>query len=296
MKITPLLNSRVVAGIFCAGAVLFMAAGASAQNLYDSEQYSGAIDVFNSSGTPTTFIPSTQPLGKQIAFDSSGDLFVGNNGTAGITKITPNGTASSFGSGFNEPSGVAVNGAGDVFVANTGNGEIIEVALNGSESLFATGLDNPGFLTFNSAGDLLEADSGSGNIYEFAPNGMKTLYASGFQIPVGLAFNSAGDLFVANGLSQNAGYISEMTPSGTSTILTGLDGPQGLAVNNAGDLFIAVAIGYIEEITPAGASVFSTQVQSPIGLAFAPVPEPSTLALLAVGASAVALRLRRKKN
>jgi DNA-binding beta-propeller fold protein YncE len=142
---------------------------------------------------------------------------------------------------------------------------------------------------------LFESDGGTGNVYEFA-NGTKTLYASGFQHPAGLAFNSAGDLFVANAL--NNGYVSEITPTGTSTILPGLDVPQGLGFDSSGDLFIAVAgpgNGSIMEINSDGTTqTFSTEVATPEGQAFAPVPEPPTVALLAMGASAVALRLRRK--
>jgi DNA-binding beta-propeller fold protein YncE len=160
MKTTSLLNKHIITGTLCAGTVLFAAAGASAQTLYESEQYTGAINEFNSAGVATTFVSSSQSLGEYLTFNSSGDLFVGNNSGSTITEITPNGTASSFGFGFNEPAGVAVNSAGDVFVANEGNGEIIEMSPNGSsESLFASGLDNPLFLTFNnSQGDLLESD------------------------------------------------------------------------------------------------------------------------------------------
>jgi PEP-CTERM motif len=298
MKTTSLLNHNVITGTVYAGAVLFLAAGASAQNLYESDYYTGAINEFNSSGTPTPFVSSTQPGGWQLAFNSSGDLFVGNNSSTTITEVTPNGHASSFGFNFSIPTGVAVDSAGNVFVANLGNGEIIKVSPDGSsESLFAAGLSDPYFLTFNSSGTLFESDWGSGNVYEFI-NGVQTLYASGFQHPVGLAFNTAGDLFVANALDNNQGYISEVTSTGTSTILSDLDNPQGLAINSAGDLFIALSgpgTGSIEELTSTGSETFSTQVSTPEGLAFAPVPEPSTLALLAVGVSAVVLRLRRKE-
>jgi glucose/arabinose dehydrogenase len=260
MKTISLINNNVITGTLCAGATLFLSAGASADVLYDSEQFTGAINTFSSSGTPTPFVSSTQPLGQQIAFNSSGDLFVGNNQNGGgITEITPNGTATTFGFGFTQPSGVAVDSHGNVFVTNTHIGQIVEVAPNGSsESLFATGLDNPYNLTFNSQGNLFASDWGNGDIYEFGPGGM-SIYASGFQHPVGMAFDNAGNLFIAVG-------------GGTSSP------------------------GYIEEITSTGTTeTFSTQVSSPIGLAFLPVPEPSTLALLAVGASAVVLRLRRKQ-
>ena len=210
MKATALPGNHVITVMFFTGAIVFLCDDASAQNLYESELYSGAINVIDSSGNLTTFVPSTQPQGEQLAFNSSGDLFVGNNSGPSITEISPNGTASSFGFGFDAPAGVAVNSAGDVFVANLGSGQIIEVSPDGlSETVFASGLDRPYNLAFGPHGDLFETDLSSGNVYEFEPNGGKALRASGFQGPSGLVFNSAGDLFVAN---SNTGTISESRP------------------------------------------------------------------------------------
>jgi hypothetical protein len=101
-------------------------------------------------------------------------------------------------------------------------------------------------LTYAAPGDLFESDTGSGNIYEFTPDGTRSTFASGLNHPgpYGLAFNSAGNLFEAD---SNSGNIYEFTPGGTrSTFASGLAGPDFLA--------------------------------------FEPVPEGSTLGLLAVGA------------
>src|SRR5580658_2629032 len=122
MKTAPILHNHVITGTLCTGAILFSAATASAQNLYEADLYTGAINEFNSAATQSTFVPSTPLYGEQIAFNSAGDLFVGNGSASSITEIAPNGTQSSFGFGFNNPTGVAINNAGDVFVASRGNG------------------------------------------------------------------------------------------------------------------------------------------------------------------------------
>jgi sugar lactone lactonase YvrE len=126
---------------------------------------------------------------------------------------------------------------------------IYEFTPGGTRSTFASGLNQPFGLAFNSAGSLFESDLGSGNIYEFTPGGARSTFASGLNLPQGLAFNSAGNLFEADAGSEN---IYEFTPGGTrSTFASGLNGPDFLA--------------------------------------FEPVPEGSTLGLLAVGALGLGL-------
>ena len=151
----------------------------------------------------------------------------------------------------------ASTSAQNLFVGSCDGGYITGITPGGVKSTFASGLGGPEGLAFDSAGDLLEADYSSGNIYEFTPGGAKSTFASGLDNPAGLAFNSAGNLFVAD---QVSGNIYEFTPGGVqSTFASGLD--------------------------------------NPVGLAFQPVPEPSAVALLAVGGLALLallVRCRRK--
>jgi len=50
MKTTSLLNHNIIIGTLSAGAVVLLAAGASAQTLYESDLYTGAIHIINSAG------------------------------------------------------------------------------------------------------------------------------------------------------------------------------------------------------------------------------------------------------
>jgi len=147
------------------------------------------------------------------------------------------------------------------------------------------------------AQNLFEADRGSGNIYEFTPGGVPTTFASGLNAPLGLAFNSAGNLFESD---YGSGNIYEFTPGGVqTTFASGLNAPDGLAFNSAGDLFVVSAgLNNIYEYTPGGAqTTFAYGLSNPAGLAFEgetlPVPEPSALGLLAVGAAAFLVRRHR---
>jgi len=112
------------------------------------------------------------------------------------------------------------------------------------------------------------------------------------------ASTSAQNLFVG---SCDGGYITGITPGGVkSTFASGLGGPEGLAFDSAGDLFEAdYSSGNIYEFTPGGVrSTFASGLGNDVwDLAFQgetlPVPEPSALGLLAVGAAALLVRRRR---
>ena len=78
---------------------------------------------------------------------------------------------------------------------------------------------------------------------------------------------------------------------------TGISGPSGLAFDSGGNLFVANTISKtIEKITPGGTkSVFAAAGTAvPEFIAVRPVPEPSTLTLLAGGAALWAAGSLRK--
>jgi DNA-binding beta-propeller fold protein YncE len=96
-------------------------------------------------------------------------------------------------------------------------------------------------------------------------------------------------------------YNADGTPVNTS-LVTGVSDPDGLAISG-NNLFVAnqdsVANEFIGEYTMSGATVNAsliTGLSRPTGIAVAPVPEPSALALLAVGASALLVGHRRWRS
>src|SRR5262249_28233532 len=111
---------------------------------------------------------------------------------------------------------------------------IYKITPNGVASEFATGFVEAAGLAFDNAGNLFVVDGISRTIYKFTPNGTRSVFATnvgtGNRRPLGLAFNSAGYLFVANG----AGQISKYAPDGTRTVFAGSVAAFGLAFNSAG--------------------------------------------------------------
>jgi secreted PhoX family phosphatase len=300
----------------CAGVLLLAAGAARAQNMYVADwDAPGAIYVYApGSQTHTTFYSGgTSSLGEpeQIAFDSAGNLYVDDSAGGNVYKITSGGTKTTFASGLNNPSGMAFDSAGDLYVSGDQGNFIDEFKYTGGSlstiaTPFTTSVDNPTAIAFDKAGDLFESDHGTGNIYEYKNNsgtlsGTPTLYASGFGNPFGLAFNTAGYLYVAydgnNGAT--AGGVTEIVGNTKVPIVTGLDVPNNIAFDNSGNLFITDSDdGEITEVS-TGNTVTSWAVgNNATGLAFQgialPVPEPSTYALLALGAAGIFVRRLKK--
>jgi cytidylate kinase len=288
-----------IGGVVCVVAVILISSSVQAQNLFVSDWGSESIYEFTPGGAQSTLASGlSNPVG--LAFNSAGVLFEADGGSldagsGNIYEFTPGGTQSIFASGLSNPHGLAFNSAGVLFEADYGSDNIYEFTPGGVRSTFASGLSHPLELAFNSAGVLFVSSADSGNIYEFTPGGTQSTLASGLSYTEGLAFNSAGVLF-----ADGSGNIIEITPGGTqSTFASGLSHPVGLAFNSAGVLFEAdYGSGNIYEFTPGGAqSTFASGLSEPRDLAFQgealPVPEPSALGLLAVGASALLVCRRR---
>ncbi|HTR42282.1 MAG TPA: PEP-CTERM sorting domain-containing protein [Pseudomonadales bacterium] len=193
---------------------------------------------------------------------------------------------------------LTANGASaqNLFASTINTGNVYQYTSGGTQSTFASGLNYPYGIAFDAAGNLFVANSAlngpGGSISEITRSGTQSTFASNVD-PIGLAFNNAGNLFQTDYFSGN---IYEYTPNGHQSTFATLnyDALNGLEFNNAGNLFVGTGTGQIVEITPGGVqSVFAAGLNNVAGIAFQPVPEPSVMALGALGV--VAFFARRRK-
>ncbi len=194
------------------------------------------------------------PLG--VAVDSSGNIYVADQGNHTIRKITSagavttiagsaglsgstNGTASA--ARFSSPYGVAVDSAGNVYVADNRNHTVRKVTSTGVVTTLAGSANASG------------STDGAGS-------------AARFTNPVGAAVDSSGNVYVADAGSHT---IRKITSAGVVSTLAGSAGlsgstngtgsvarfyyPNGVAVDSSGNVYVADQGNHtIRKVTSAG--------------------------------------------
>ena len=144
--------------------------------------------------------------------------------------------------GLNGPIALAFDSSGNLYVANDGDGSGTTVSEFAPGSTTPTktlsGLSSPRALAFDSSGNLYVVNQGGNTVSEFAVgSSTPTKTLTGLNGPIALAFDSSGNLYVVN---EGANTVSEFTP-GSSTptaTLTGLDNPNALAFDSSGNLYV----------------------------------------------------------
>lgn len=187
----------------------------------------------------STIAQSSTGLDDGMVLDQSGNLYISQYQGTVVRRLTPDGTVSVYGNGFDTPNGVAVSANGDLYVANNSGGRISRITRSGAVFRnFITGIPNPSGLVFNAARDTLYishyASSQISRVALADPRNVTTwMMGSPLDGPIGLVFDADHNLYVGN---YNDGRIFKVSPGGTMTELGSIDSNLG---------FLTLANGYL---------------------------------------------------
>src|SRR6266699_2808480 len=184
------------------------------------------------------------------AFDSKGNLFVGDAYSGTIFKYTPDGTKSTFTSGLMPDGGydLAFDRTGNLFVSDEENELVLKFTPQGKKTTFATGV-RARALIFDNAGNLFVSDYNNQSIFKFAPDGTKSTLAADLtpDSVYNIAVDTADNLFVVDSGSK---AIFKFTSDGTKTTFATGDF-AGPTFDKAGNLYVWES-GSILKFTPDG--------------------------------------------
>jgi streptogramin lyase len=181
-----------------------------------------------------------------IAFDTSGNAWIPNDGNSSLSKFSSCGSGVNItGGGMNGSSALAIDTSGDIWVANTNANYISEfnssgtvlsgggdygavagtgVAIDAGGNVWVTGRIANSLTKYNSSGAELADSSGVG----------------GLDYPLGIAIDGVGHVWTANTLSNSIGEFdsSANAISGSNGFEGGLSGPQQLAIDPSGNVWV----------------------------------------------------------
>ena len=226
--------------------------------LFISQSQAQSVSTFVNSGL-------NNPLG--IAIDASGNIFVANLNASTVSKITSNGTVTTFAT-VTSPKGLAFDASGNLYVSSYGaSGSIVKIASNGTTSTFASSVTNPTGLAFDASGNLYVSSYTTSTIYKYTSGGTQSTFATSISSPTGLAFDASGNLFAAT----NGGTIYKITSAGVKTTFASSSSLMGLAFDRAGNLYACrySSSGSIYKYNTSGTqSTLITPITNPSYLAF----------------------------
>jgi sugar lactone lactonase YvrE len=208
--------------------------------------------------------------------DSDGNVYTANYSSKDVSKITPAGDLTIYGSTApHSPESLVIDSGGTVFTSNWENDTVTKITSGGSVVHITVG-DQPAGIALDSGNNVYVAIAGADRVTRIATGQVGTLdigYTG--DEPHGIAIDSAGYVFTANNRSNTVSKITRFggdgAESNTNWASTGTR-PDGIVVDAAGNVYTAnEGSNNVTKIRPGTSSgtpvIFGVTGTSPRGIA-----------------------------
>jgi streptogramin lyase len=254
------LNPQEAADLYNAGS----AGKCKTVRFYVSNNGNNTIEKFDINGVDLgTFADASSgvkgPTG--VAFDASGNLFVGDRFAQNILKLDSMGNGSVFASGpskgFEDAFGLGFNSIGNLYSPDDDLNIVFKFTPDGNGGpLASTHLNVPTNVAFDSSGLLYVVSAGDGTVQTFDPTSgtYQGQFAGGLLLPIGLVFDSSGQLYVSNSsTSIIERFDSAGNDLGNFANVTAASAIWGMIFDPEGNLYVADRNGSaLYKFDPAG--------------------------------------------
>ena len=182
-----------------------------------------------------------------LLFVPSGDLYVAEQDSNTVAKISPAAAVTRVAKGFNGVHDLALGADGNIYAAEMHADRVAVITPAGKVSTHIR-VRSPVDLDFSPGGELLVCELYAGRVVAYKGRAFSRVVASGLSWPHGIVFHSSGAIFI----NENTGNrIVKVAPDGTVQPFAQVDRPVGLVLAKSGNLYVAQPqVGKVSRVAP----------------------------------------------
>ncbi len=222
----------------------------AATGLTNGTTYFFGVSVVNSAGESgystnlviaTPRAPYTYPVGSDepygIAIDSSGNVWVTNQGSNNVTEFSSAGALIETYTVGSAPTGIAIDGSGNVWVTNQDSDSVTDLSSAGAVLGTFIVSTSPSGIAIDGSGNIWLTNQGSDSVTELSSAGVVLGTFTVSTNPTGIAIDGSDNIWVVSSTNNNA------TEFGSSGVLKGTyavgSKPYGIAIDGSGNVWVA---------------------------------------------------------